>query len=94
MANLHANQNGRPSLLDLMENSDFRIVDTVVARLVNLVQVKPGDFIVTADQGVKMQPATIALLVRNCRRDECMLPMHGWAEVSSGSDYPPGIPLP
>lgn len=65
MANLHANQNGRPSLaLDLMEEFRLFIVDAVVARLVNLVQVKPGDFIVTADQGVKMQPATIALLVR------------------------------
>lgn len=65
LANLHANQNGRPSLaLDLMEEFRLFTVDAVVTRLVNLAQVKPADFIVTADSGVKMHPPTIALLVR------------------------------
>jgi len=65
MSNLHATQNGRPSLaLDLMEEFRLYCVDCVVARLANLAQVRPADFIVTADAGVKMQPATIALLVR------------------------------
>lgn len=65
MANLHSNQNSRPSLaLDLMEEFRHFVVDTVVLKLVNRVQVRESDFIYTADKGVMINEPTIALLVR------------------------------
>jgi CRISPR-associated protein Cas1 len=76
IANLHANQNGRPSLaLDMMEEFRLFIVDMAVARIVNLARVKPGDFIITSDQGVKMKEATIALLVKEiqARASSCVM---------------------
>jgi CRISPR-associated protein Cas1 len=65
LANLHANQNYRPSLaLDLIEEFRLFCVDNVVSRIVNLVQVKPDDFTATAEKGVRMNENTIALLVK------------------------------
>jgi len=65
MANLHSDQNFRPSLaLDLMEEFRLFCVDNVVSRLVNLVQVKPDDFHTSEKDGVKMNEATISLLVK------------------------------
>lgn len=65
MANLHANQNNRPSLaLDLMEEFRHFCVDAVVLRLVNLAQVRPADFIVTPNKGVRMKEHVIALFVK------------------------------
>lgn len=65
LANLHANQNARPSLaLDLMEEFRHYLVDCTVLRLVNLAQVRSQNFIFTADKGVLMQESTIALLIK------------------------------
>lgn len=65
MANLHSNQNSRPSLaLDLIEEFRHFVVDTVVLKLVNLAQVKADDFVYTVDKGVLMNESTIALLVK------------------------------
>lgn len=65
MANLHANQNNRPSLaLDLMEEFRHFVVDAVVLRMVNLAQVRPEDFVMSANKGVRMNEKVIALLVK------------------------------
>jgi CRISPR-associated protein Cas1 len=65
IANLHAARDGRPSLaLDLMEEFRLFVVDAAVLRMVNLAQVKPDDFLFTAEQGVKMKESVIALLVK------------------------------
>ncbi len=64
-ANLHANQNGRPSLaLDLMEEYRHFLVDTTVLRMANLAQVRPSDFMHSFELGVRMKPHVIALLVK------------------------------
>lgn len=64
-ANLHANQNARPSLaLDLMEEYRHFLVDTTVLRMANLAQVRPGDFMHSLEKGVRMKPHVIALLVK------------------------------
>lgn len=65
MANLHSNQNARPSLaLDLMEEFRHFCVDAVVLRLVNLAQVRAGNFTYTADKGVLMSEYAIAMLIK------------------------------
>lgn len=65
MSNLHANQNSRPSLaLDLMEEFRHFVIDTVVLRIVNLVQVRNEHFTYTPDKGVLMSEYAIATLVR------------------------------
>ncbi len=65
MANLHSNQNSRPSLaLDLMEEFRHFVVDNVVLKLVNLAQVKADYFTYTADKGVLMNDYSIALVVK------------------------------
>lgn len=65
MANLHSNQNSRPSLaLDLMEEFRHFVVDIVVLRLVNLGMVRPANFTYTTDKGVLMNEYAIALLVK------------------------------
>ncbi len=65
MSNLHANQNSRPSLaLDLMEEFRHFVVDNVVLRMVNLVQVRNEHFTYTMDKGVLMSEYAIATLVK------------------------------
>ena len=65
LANLHSNQNGRPSLaLDLMEEFRHFLVDCTVLKLVNLAQVRPQNFIYTVDKGVLIEETTIALLIK------------------------------
>lgn len=65
ISNLHAIQNARPSLaLDLIEEFRHFVVDAAVIKLVNLVQVRPENFIKTADRGVLMSKACIALLIK------------------------------
>lgn len=65
MANLHANQNNRPSLaLDLMEEFRHFLVDAVVLRMVNLAQVRPNDFLMSENKGMRMNERVIALLVK------------------------------
>ncbi len=65
MANLHSNQNSRPSLaLDLMEEFRHFVVDNVVLKLVNLAQVRAEYFTYTADKGVLMNEYAIALVVK------------------------------
>ncbi len=65
MANLHSNQNSRPSLaLDLMEEFRHFVVDNVVLKLVNLAQVRADNFTYTADKGVLMNDYAIALIVK------------------------------
>ena len=65
MSNLHSNQNSRPSLaLDLMEEFRHFVVDTVVLRMVNLVQVRNEHFTYTEDKGTLMSEFAIATLVK------------------------------
>ncbi len=65
LANLHSNQNSRPSLvLDLMEEFRHFVVDNMVLKLVNLAQVRADNFIYTADKGVIMNDYAIALIVK------------------------------
>ena len=65
MANLHSNQNSRPSLaLDLMEEFRHFVIDNVVLKLVNLAQVRPENFTYTSDKGVLMNNYAIALEVK------------------------------
>ena len=65
MANLHSNQNSRPSLaLDLMEEFRQFVVDNVVMRLVNLAQIRAENFTYTADKGVLMNDFAIAMIVK------------------------------
>lgn len=65
IGNLHALQDRRPSLaLDLMEEFRVVIVDSIVTRLVNQVDVGPGDFVPVEDRGIRMQERTLRRFVQ------------------------------
>jgi len=64
-SNLHAIQDRRMSLaLDLMEEFRVAVVDTVVAKAINLIQFKPDNFYSDEIKGTRMTTNTIARYVK------------------------------
>ena len=93
MANLHSNQNSRPSLaLDLMEEFRHFVVDNVVLKLVNRVQVRESDFTYTSDKGVLMNESTIALFVREIQA-RLGSSFYYVKDGTSGTDFEAGLCL-
>ncbi len=81
LANLHSPEDRRASLaLDLMEEFRPILVDSVVAGLVNRMDVGPGDFFRIPEKGVRMSEQAIGRLVKafqNRLADEYSHPIEG-----------------